>query len=290
METDFLRSFHAVATSGSFTEAARQLNRSQSTVSGHVGLLEDLLGVRLFVRTTRSCRMTQNGRQLMDYALRVLEAVDQMHDAFRPSLLGGKVKVGVPDDSYLFPLLTKGLKTFMKKRPDVNIEITAGLAENLRSELSDGLLDLAFVRDVASGDDQICLSRLCWVASPDFRVRPDDILPLAHISRPCSYFREASSALTKAGIRWKSAVSCTSLPAVLAVVRSGLAVAAVLEDEHLEPDLLSHRLELPELPLFGLTYLYSNEEPTVLSRLIVREIWRQLDPIASNSSIQGTVE
>ncbi|MEZ0308880.1 MAG: LysR family transcriptional regulator, partial [Ramlibacter sp.] len=46
-----LRSFHAVATSGSFTKAAESLNVSQPTVTTQVGQLEELYKVELFHRT-----------------------------------------------------------------------------------------------------------------------------------------------------------------------------------------------------------------------------------------------
>ncbi|QIE45194.1 LysR family transcriptional regulator [Pseudohalocynthiibacter aestuariivivens] len=277
MHTDHLRSFRTVATSGSFTAAAKLLSKSQSTVSGQVSGLEDHLGVQLFVRTTRSCRLTPEGRELFEYSEVVLEAVDRIYDALSPTLLGGKVKVGVPDDGYLFQLITDGLRSFIGKRPDVNIEIVAGLADDLNVSLASGLLDLAVVRDVHTEGDPICVSQLSWIAKPDFTLPEDGVLPLAHVNKPCCYYKEATNTLSACAISWKSTVSCTSLQGVLAMVQSGLTVAAVLEDENIDSNLFTHKLDLPALPRFGLSFRFASEKPPMLARLIAKAIRKSLD-------------
>lgn len=274
MDTEFLRSFHAVATSGSFTAAAQQLNKSQSTVSGHVANLEELLATRLFNRTTRSCNLTPEGQQLLSHAANVLTSTDHLLDAFRPTLLGGRIRLGVPDDTYLFPLVTEGVKLFLQKRPNVTIEITAGLADHLRSDVQHYVLDLAIVRTVVApiAETALCRSRLRWIARRDFKISSDNALPLAHVNKPCRYFNEVSSTLTDNGIKWKSAVSCTSLNGVLAMVRSGLAIAAILEHEDVEPDLFRLDLPLPELPTFALDFVYAGMQATVLAQSLADAI------------------
>ncbi|MFC5584973.1 LysR family transcriptional regulator [Nitratireductor kimnyeongensis] len=57
---------NAVAEAGSFTRASRQLNRAQSGVSQTIRELEARLGVALLARTTRSVRLTEAGRRLLD--------------------------------------------------------------------------------------------------------------------------------------------------------------------------------------------------------------------------------
>ena len=59
-----LRSFHAVATTGSFTGAAEKLHVSQPTVTTQVGQLEALYNVELFHRTGRRVRPTEVGERL----------------------------------------------------------------------------------------------------------------------------------------------------------------------------------------------------------------------------------
>src|SRR3546814_13600073 len=60
-----LRAFHAVATEGSFTKAARALRVTQPTISSQVKALEEAYGVRLFDRRGRAVITTPQGRALL---------------------------------------------------------------------------------------------------------------------------------------------------------------------------------------------------------------------------------
>lgn len=69
--------FMRVASENSFSAAARALNVDPSTVSKLIQRIETRLGVRLFQRTSRSLRLTQEGERFLDGAQRVLEALDE---------------------------------------------------------------------------------------------------------------------------------------------------------------------------------------------------------------------
>ena len=62
MELKHLRSFVAVVRYGSFTRAAEKLYLSQPAVSAHVQALEEELGRRLIIRTTKSLEVTPKGQ------------------------------------------------------------------------------------------------------------------------------------------------------------------------------------------------------------------------------------
>src|SRR5688572_6909992 len=64
--------FVAVASTGSFTSAARKLGLGKSVVSQHVKTLEERCGVRLIERSTRRLHLTQVGEQVLDAANQVL--------------------------------------------------------------------------------------------------------------------------------------------------------------------------------------------------------------------------
>lgn len=68
-----LEAFIRVADSGSFSQAARELFLTQPTVSSHISGLEKELNARLFVRTTKSVSLTDQGRILYRYAYKILE-------------------------------------------------------------------------------------------------------------------------------------------------------------------------------------------------------------------------
>ena len=77
LDIDLLRSFAAVADTGSFTVAAELVARTQSAVSVQVKRLEEIVGRRVFERTSRSLALTPAGETLLSYARRILELNDE---------------------------------------------------------------------------------------------------------------------------------------------------------------------------------------------------------------------
>src|SRR5471032_1477551 len=75
---DQLWSFIAAADEGSFSAAARKLNRVQSAVSGWIGGLEDQIGVVLFDRSGRFPKLTPEGVLLLADARNILCGVDTL--------------------------------------------------------------------------------------------------------------------------------------------------------------------------------------------------------------------
>ena len=73
---DQLRTFIVAADEGSFSAAARKLNRAQSVVSQTLANLEGQLGVRLFDRSERYPRLTDEGRSLLTDARVVADNID----------------------------------------------------------------------------------------------------------------------------------------------------------------------------------------------------------------------
>ena len=73
---DQLRTFVAAADQGSFSAAGRKLRRAQSVVSQTLANLEAQLGVKLFDRTERYPKLTDEGRSLLVDARSVADAID----------------------------------------------------------------------------------------------------------------------------------------------------------------------------------------------------------------------
>jgi DNA-binding transcriptional LysR family regulator len=77
-EPNDLLIFARVADAGSFSRAAERLGLPKSTVSRRISLLEDRLGERLMVRTTRRLRLTELGERLLEHARRVAIEVEDV--------------------------------------------------------------------------------------------------------------------------------------------------------------------------------------------------------------------
>ncbi|NJQ01785.1 LysR family transcriptional regulator [Streptomyces zingiberis] len=78
IEPRLLRAFAAVADELHFTRAAARLYIAQQALSRDVRRLERQLGMELFTRTTRSVELTDAGKRLLPYALRALEAQEEL--------------------------------------------------------------------------------------------------------------------------------------------------------------------------------------------------------------------
>lgn len=72
-----MRIFVKVAETESFSEAARQLHMSPPAVTRAIAALEDAIGARLLVRTTRSVKVTESGSQYLDDCRRILAQITE---------------------------------------------------------------------------------------------------------------------------------------------------------------------------------------------------------------------
>ena len=90
-----LRAFVASAEKGSFSAAARSLGRAQSVVSTHIAMLEDILGVELFDRSSRSPVLTEAGRDLLPEANAVLRQSHRFDSCAMAQFKGEAVKLNI---------------------------------------------------------------------------------------------------------------------------------------------------------------------------------------------------
>lgn len=123
LKIDEIRSFVAVAETGSFSAAARNLKRAQSVVSVHIAGFEAELGYKLFDRTPKPV-LTAQGRELLVGAKRVLVEADRLQnraltlsDTQSPSIYMGI------DLVLEAPVMIDLLRLFAKSFPSVRLQI-----------------------------------------------------------------------------------------------------------------------------------------------------------------------
>ncbi len=113
-----------VAEAGSFSKAAERLGLPKSTVSRRVALLEEQLGERLMVRSTRRSSFTEFGLQLLEHARQVAAEVDAVaalseHRQAQPT---GRLRVSMPSEIAAL-LLEDMLAAFVALYPAVSLEL-----------------------------------------------------------------------------------------------------------------------------------------------------------------------
>jgi aminoethylphosphonate catabolism LysR family transcriptional regulator len=141
-----LRSFHAVASAGSFTAAAERLHVSQPTVTTQVGQLEALYKVELFHRTGRRVRPTELGERLLQLSRQIFsleaEALQLLGDT--GEMLSGHLRVAAVGPSHV----TKMLVAFNQRYPGIKISVATGNSQDVLDRLLDYSADVGVLAQV----------------------------------------------------------------------------------------------------------------------------------------------
>ena len=146
MEIHQLRYFCAVVEAGNFTRAAEQEGITQPSLSQQIRRLEDSIGAELFVRQSRTVRLTHAGEQLYPYAQEILKQAKLATAQVRhlETDIRGPLRVGVIP-TVLPYLIAPHLPDFSRLYPDVDLMLTENLTNNLLSQLEACDLDVIIV-------------------------------------------------------------------------------------------------------------------------------------------------
>ena len=187
-----MRLFAHAAKTGNFSETARQLDVSPSSVSRQINALEDVLGVRLLHRTTRQVHLTEAGQLYLDRVGRILGDIEEAQSAVAElnATPEGTLRVTVPvvfAQVQIAPLLPE----FMRCYPRVKLELFA--SDQVVDLIEEGF-DLA-IRLGALSDSSLVARRLrpmrrMVCGSPDYfarRGRP--LVPADLAGHDCLTFR-----------------------------------------------------------------------------------------------------
>ena len=149
-----LRTLIAVATAGSFSEAALQLDVSQSTVSHSIAALEDALGVMLIHRGRQRASLTPVGDRIYHQAQQALALIDDMgKEATRArGIEGGLVRIAA-FRSLASEVLPGAISLLHQQHPTVQVTITEFDSHHgLSNALHEGQADLSMA-SLLPGDE-----------------------------------------------------------------------------------------------------------------------------------------
>lgn len=146
MNAAHLRAFHAVATEGGFTKAARLLHVTQPTLSQEVKALEEAHGVLLFDRSRRGVTLTEVGRALFAVTRRLFAAEQEALELLAGvhHLEGGALAVGADGPFHAVPLLA----AFAKRHPGPTVTLSVGNSATLLRGLLETRIDVAVLAGV----------------------------------------------------------------------------------------------------------------------------------------------
>ena len=165
-----LRLFIRIAELGGVTAAAHDLSLSPASASARLVKLEEIVGFRLFNRTTRAVSLTTDGELFLPYAQQTLETLETGLNAVRgqEESIQGLLRMAMPGSfgrMYIIPLLKK----FQSRYPQVKLDLR--LSDEVL-DVIEGAYDL-IIRNATLADSRLIVRKLApdrrlLVASPAY--------------------------------------------------------------------------------------------------------------------------
>ncbi|ELZ5939427.1 LysR family transcriptional regulator [Providencia vermicola] len=221
-----LKTFIAVAETGSFTVASQHLNSTQSTLSQQIQRLEALVGQPLLIRAHRMLTLTETGEILFSYAKKIIA----LNDMFFMKITGNAViqtlRLGFPED-FASGQVTPTLATFMRDHPNIRLEVTSGLSRQLHQRYQQGELDLIIVKQ-RKGEFKSHYrwpEPLCWLTSANNQHVNADSLPLIVFPENGLYRNDMFRLLDIEQRPWHITYTCTSLAGIQSAITDGLGIS-----------------------------------------------------------------
>ena len=153
MDTTLLKTFLEVAKTRHFGRAADALFITQSAVSARIKLLEETLGVELFIRKRNDIQLTPAGQNLRQHAENLVRGWERARQdiALDPDL-AASLSVGCIFD--MWKIQVQGWAERLRKTsPDIALQLDILSTESLVQRLTMGSLDLAFMFDPPQSPD-----------------------------------------------------------------------------------------------------------------------------------------
>ncbi len=240
---DLYRIFYTVVQAKSFSGAAKLLYISQPAVSQSVRQLEDALGTRLFIRSSRGITLTPEGEILYGYIYSAINLISAGENRITKmnELSAGELRIGAGDTVskwYLLPVIER----FHELYPDVSLRITNRTSEETIELLRDGRLDVGFVNMPLSADGIIfedCMSvHDIFVAGSQFAYLKDKVISLQELSElPLIMLERASNSrrwvdrhFMTNGVDLKADTELGAHDLLLDYAKIGLGVACVIKE------------------------------------------------------------
>lgn len=149
MNLEHLKTFHVVASLGSFTEAAKALYMTQPAVSQQIQGIEHALRNPLFDRSKRQIRLTAKGKILFSYTQKLFGIFREIENVFSDlnHLLTGELTIAASAVMGNY-FLSSFIREFYKKYPLISIRLEMGDSAYVTHLVEEGLADVALSRHV----------------------------------------------------------------------------------------------------------------------------------------------
>jgi DNA-binding transcriptional LysR family regulator len=247
LEVALLRSFVTAVRAGSISRAAAALGHTQPALSQQLRKLEGVVGRPLLYRSPSGVLPTRAGEELLPYAERILSLSAQALSETGRALTG-HCGVGLLED-LAASQLPQALADLARLHPGATLEVLSVSTAAMRDAYDAGRVHLVLdeVLDLPGPPRWTVRRPLVWAVGPGVDAAADP-LPVVLFSNTCAWRTAVVETLDRTGRRWRVAFESNSLVGVLAALRAGLGVAALMP-VNVEPAMAFHdRDALPALP------------------------------------------
>jgi DNA-binding transcriptional LysR family regulator len=204
MELWQLRTFRVVAETLNFTQAAKQLNLTQSAVSHQIKALETDLGEPLFIRAKRGVRLSESGRVVLEHAERILDDAQTLRERVqgREHSPSGSVRVAAATQALVY-LFAPFFESFMRAHPGIELSFrTTVSTEQTIAGILDGAADIGFaswpVYSPALRVEQLVEDELMLIVGQQHRLASRRSVAVAEIERERLVLFERGSSIRRA--------------------------------------------------------------------------------------------
>jgi DNA-binding transcriptional LysR family regulator len=237
LEIGDLEAVLAVAETGSFRAAAELLHLTQPSVSARVQHAEDVLGVKLFSRTTRKVTITEHGKRLCtraDYAISELRSIlKEFKD--EAQLKRGRVVLGATP-TIAATVVPEVIKRFNRRWPGVEIVLRDDFFGRALERLSDGEVDFAVVpyqkADSRFHFEPLYRDELLLAAAVGHPLLKGQSISLSSVSKyplltmpqQSAMWGWVSEAFAAEGLEFKPAFQTQHMMSLIAMIKAGFGV------------------------------------------------------------------
>lgn len=259
-----LRSFHAVASRGSFTAAGQALHIGQPTVTRQVKELEEHFGVQLFYRRGRLVELTSEGKMLLELTRRMFSLESEARDRLNAAggFHSGHLEIGAVGPYHVTEMLAR----FHDRYPDLTISIRTGNSQDVLQGLLDFQTDVAVLAQWKEDDRFFAMpySKHPYVAfvNTDHPWTKQSAVYVRDFEGQNVILREPGSttrrsleaALLEVNVHINSAIEIGSREAIWWAVLQGLGIGVVSEYEFI-PHPRLRALQISDLKVYNSQYV-----------------------------------
>ena len=228
LDIRMLRSLISVVETGSITETARLLGRTQPAITLQLQRLEELTGKAIFIHQGRRLFLTSEGETVLNYAKSILGLHDELLSQLASPDIEGHVVLGTPD-LYAAFMLPSILRIFRTAFPRVQVELNCSLSTPLVGRVKRGEVDIALVTRMNdfTGGQVVRQEQLIWMAGEQSTAHNESPIPLALLPPGNIYRDHAIEKLETARLRWRIACVSDSVAGLQAAAFAGMAVTVL---------------------------------------------------------------